>query len=729
VGYLDATDENLNGTEVCRIILPNTSTNRTLIASDVDASLQWDDGLGGMTDIFIGTCTGAKHTKGELICNVIPTVYYTMFYKDITAVYNGVTCSTILAAVASAAGVNYSWTAGSDPTVSVRFARAACLDAAKFLADIAGADVWGVKSTNTIHVGTRGSAKGALAILPEEESTRIKDRQMTPTKVYVRGVDANGSYIEGSYGPGTKIRTFTERKAADVATLNLLAQRYYNELNTDDGPSAINASQEDTQWIIVGDTVPLSDAELGLSGSYKITRLQRRLDLTIVAITSKVKTVEDRIIDLKKYEEMGIYPISIGQIPKSLQTWNSNLVFTAVDWDTATWGAGTITFADATTLAINAGSTGDLGSAGTYYVYFTIGSATLTVTSDYAAAKIGLIAKLTVSSDTSQKIGIETFGAKGTKIIKDHIAEDSIFAAAMRPGIQPYESTVEFYKNRTDHAGSNHADIHWHAGTIVFADGSSQAIDAGQKTGMVDLDTWYLYFSLGSTTLQATDNYANVTGNTVGLLCKAYVSVDPDQDVSFHAIAGKRSNWISDFVGAKAINTIHIDTDSIYGKDIATQALVGIAGGNAGIRIIGDLADIITTPTLIGDAIGGNFTAGIWGFKSGPLARTFFFDPATGKISVYGAGNFRLVKDDGTLIGTLDMTVEGGRDAIKILTVGGTKDIILESGGYVLKLRGDGDIDILGNAVLDVSGARLLLPLISGDPPSPRNGDIWIDVS
>lgn len=96
-------------------------------------------------------------------------------------------------------------------------------------------------------------------------------------------------------------------------------------------------------------------------------------------------------------------------------------------------------------------------------------------------------------------------------------------------------------------------------------------------------------------------------------------------------------------------------------------------------------------------------------------------------VTVHGQGKFILKKAGGTPVGTIDMVEEGGRDAIKILTVGGTKDIRLESGGYLLKLRGDGDIDVLGSATLDLGDAdtHLILPLKADDPASPRDGEIW----
>ena len=122
----------------------------------------------------------------------------------------------------------------------------------------------------------------------------------------------------------------------------------------------------------------------------------------------------------------------------------------------------------------------------------------------------------------------------------------------------------------------------------------------------------------------------------------------------------------------------------------------------------------------------------VYAFKAGP-ERTFHLNSTTGEITVYGEGSFILTKSDGTIVGSIDMTVDHGRDAIKILTVGATKDIMLESGGHVTKLRGDGDFDILGATVVDVGtdNSRMILPQFNGADPddgggAPRAGEIWI---
>ena len=273
---------------------------------------------------------------------------------------------------------------------------------------------------------------------------------------------------------------------------------------------------------------------------------------------------------------------------------------------------------------------------------------------------------------------------------------------------------------------------------IEFSDGTTTTVDKGTEAALADgtyVYYWDENFKAGGTYQLQRDTYANydnAVGTGKGLMAIVVIDEAAKESPSFFLFNSYAATIGTGLLSAWTVKTIHLTSESIHGKDIATQASVGEAAGNAGIRIIGDAADIVGT--AIGDGIGGNFAAGIYGFKAGP-ARTFYLDPATGKIIVYGEGSFDLRKSDGTAVGTVDMMVEGGRDVIKILTVGATKDIILESGGYSMKLRGDGDIDILGAAVVDVGTAssRMVLPQFNGADPddgggAPRAGEVWVRV-
>jgi len=439
-GWLSESDENLNGTEICKIFLPNTSGNRTIVNSDCPATLRWT--TGGSTLLFSGTCTGANHAADVLETSIIPSVYYKMAFKGITENYVATAASTILTAIGLAAGVVVSWTAPTDPVISVRFARASCFDAGKFLADIANTDYYYVEATNTFVVGLRGSYKGALTIIQDIETSRMKNRVGKVNIVYVRGQNAAGAYLEGFYndGLGTKIRSFTEKKAADVTTLNLLALKYYNEMNVEDGPSQLEVSLNDSGVISLGDTVALTVPALGLTGTTeRITRIVRRLDQVFISINAPNKTLEDRVIDLTKYEEFGIYITSA--IPKGSQGWNSDIVFSVdvidpvytVNVNGATPPAdGNINFADGDTLVIDLTPQQTITvSVGTSYVYWLWPVATLTYSqlySDCVGNVKGLLAKITC--DGVNSLTIETFQGKGTTLGEGQLYGTTLAAPA-----------------------------------------------------------------------------------------------------------------------------------------------------------------------------------------------------------------------------------------------------------------------------------------------------------
>jgi len=585
-----------------------------------------------------------------------------------------------------------------------------------------------------------------------------EDRGKQKNHCVVIGTDSSGNtivgeaYVDATTGvvmKGTPPGGFTyrsmrkvEKGATDTATLNTKAASYLDSTSKSTVVKRVYAAIDDVYCIETGDYVVAQDTELGLADVYRVVKRRVSLGWVELHLDNTQKRTEDHIVDFSQYEDYGIY-VAIEEIPEGMQNWTSDIVFSAVDYNTASWAAGTITFADGDTLAINAGNTGNL-AAGWWWVYFTAGSATLQVTqteSDAVSPTTGILAKLYVGTDTSQDIMIETFGnAQGTVVSRYGVGVSAVYAAAMQPGIQPYTVDIDFVPM----GGNEHNRCSWDAGTIYFADGSSQAINAGNVAAIPDGATRYLYFTEGSTTLTLTADYNRVVLNSNrGLVCKLFVSTDTDQQIAINPYKGKMENVVVDQLGAKAVNTVILDSSEIYGKDIATQQNVGVVGGNAGIRIIGDDADVVGT--AIGDSIGGNFTAGIWGFKAGP-ARTFYLDPTTGQIIVYGDSLFTIKKSDGTTAGYLDGTVNdlglgaGNQDTI-LLRAATTQLVGLQSHGRWFFLDGANSRIVVDDAwdkiipQVDKSvglgdGTRnflIRLPLYNGaDPAAPVEGEIWV---
>ena len=757
-------EQEMGAIDRCYIQVPNESG---YLADVVAANKTVDVTYGGAT-IWNGVCRGGQIDDKSIIALAYSGPLDTCSSKLFTAPYTGATAiETIFAAIAAAAGVTVHYlgpTTTHYPIVS--FDKTTCFNAIRFLAESIEYDFYVLAASPThIHIGIRGTDYSADTLVPINTSTRTVDKSRRVDTVYVRGIIGNvvtyGTATDGS-GIG-QTAVYNDNYAKDVAALNAKAAKLLAESQSDTFTTTIDLPINIGQKYNPGDTVTINSAKLGYASvACKIFKVIKTLGIVTLEVDSLSPNASRVLAHLTNLSELGIsFPT-----PLAMQNWSSDIVISAIDYNTANWAAGTIKFADDSTQAINAGTTGNL-AAGVHFLYFTIGSATMAVTAAYGTAvssTTAIFATLYVSTDITQMIGINApFSLTKPVVNADLIAVDAVYAASMQPGVQPFESDIEFFKDNTAHGGVAHNAIHWHAGTITFADTSTLAIIAGQKTGMADGSTWYIYFTVGSNALSATTTYSVTTGNTVGLLCKAYVSSAVEvQDVAFHTIGAKFQNFNADFIGAKSINTLHLTADSIYGKDIATAASVGVTGGEAGIRIIGDAALVVGN--AIGDAIGGNFTAGIWGFLHNPalvphLRRTFYLDPTTGNINVYGDGSFALYTDANVLVGYINMYDGGAFDVMELeaidrLYAHGNSVMIADdaAGGYISlpgtgNITTSGEITSIGNiipngtnsydlgsstykwrylyAINVLAATRLNLPQKTSDG-SPSTGDIWL---
>jgi hypothetical protein len=456
---------------------------------------------------------------------------------------------------------------------------------------------------------------------------------------------------------------------------------------------------------------------------------------------------------------------AIAGVTKGMQTFNSDIAFSAVDWNTANWTSGTIKFADGDTLTITSGTTGNLAGDGTYYVYWTWNAVTpdhtLRVTSTYSTAvgaNVNFIAKLTVATSIYQNIGIETHGASGTTINSVLLGYDSVLAASMTPGVQPFNSNLRFIPDETNLTSSpptTHNRVHWDNGywnnTTKKSDGNiqfgdrSQAIKASRSDVLGTNVYTYAYFDLGGadpTTLLFTENYLNVVGNEAGLVAKLFVSSKTDQEIYIMPVGAKGENIIVDFLGAKSVDTVALTAESIYGKDFGTDQYVGVAGGKPGIRIIGSKSSILREGTVIGDTIGGVFRQGIWGFNKA-VERSFYLDAASGTISIYSSGSFNMYdRTNNTPIGKFGPYVRVAGESKSLMLWSANNPIGWESNGRSMIMNPDGDITIKGVARLNLSKMQvdneghdtipyveLLLPIWNGKPlvTQVSNGSLWIN--
>jgi len=302
--------QELNGHEECLFILPNTSSNRTFVSSDKKIRI-----LYGSEAVFEGLLVGAEYNEDLLVCFAYPEAYVKMDSKIIPSSsshqveYVGETISNVLQAICDEAGVQK----GECPsgTVSVRFVRSNCLKAAQFLADAVNKDFWAdwdASLNPRFNIGTRQEHTN-ISVEPLEWPKRTVDRSQKITKVIIRSVDKDGNYIEGSAGTGDNIAVFTEKGAMDIDTLNTLAQKKLDELNTESSGVTLPLKVIQGYNLYPGDTVKLNKPELGWEGevTYRVLAITKTIDKVKIEVEKKVKTVDQELNWFKKYEEYGIY--------------------------------------------------------------------------------------------------------------------------------------------------------------------------------------------------------------------------------------------------------------------------------------------------------------------------------------------------------------------------------------------------------------------------------------
>lgn len=133
------------------------------------------------------------------------------------------------------------------------------------------------------------------------------------------------------------------------------------------------------------------------------------------------------------------HSISPEALRQTIQSYTSDIVWTSTGITNATWGAGTIAFADGSTLAIDAGSKSDLSA--THLAYFIEGNSTIQWTTDWTipmGASKGLLAMVIVGVDPDTKSYIKVVNGRqdvlnyailyANMIIGEYIAGSTITA-------------------------------------------------------------------------------------------------------------------------------------------------------------------------------------------------------------------------------------------------------------------------------------------------------------
>jgi hypothetical protein len=765
--------EKLNGEEEARFRLPNTSANRALLVAD-----HWCQIMFSNTIIFTGMIKGYVQTQQWLdviVYNIVFEKAKRTLYGDPDAVpvegdfSTGDWSDTVIMEDIVVTVLSYLRGAGAAHTdIEVKFDYTTCYHAMRYIAQATGQDIWTGAVNNrgttptTVFLGTRGTDKsGAISITPAVTSTtskKVNNRALTRDKVFVLGYDADGNRIVPvSAGAGSNEIAYRKRGIYDATALTALATEFRTNLNTESQGTKLTVPITEGYLIYPGDTIELTaNAELGITlGDYRVLSTKKMNTTADITIDKTTVEQDDLFASLRSLEDIGIYAGgTLDQLPLSAQKFNTNCTFSALDYRDAGWAEFTIEFDngfnDTVLIGTLAGINGGVLGADTYYVYYTKNDNTLNIVNDagYTSVLGGanvVLAKITVGAETDQFVAIEAYGTAGSNISYDLLGGNAIKGDIQSIELRKWTSDLSFI---WDEATPDYQKIQWGQdgnegpiggggvdGSIKFADGNTRLVECDEldphPTG-----TYYYYWDITQVNgdddfeLQKNTDHALAIGEGKGLIAIVEVSTTSPPTLlpvdSYTPVIG------TGIISAYAIESTKITTKSIYGKDIATDEDVGIVGGAAGVRIVGVGSDIVGT--AIGDAVGGNFTAGIYGFTAGPI-RTFNIASGDGIFRTYGVGSFAIndaIASGGAQIGTLNGTTFGGRPTIRLLAdAGGAKDVVLEAGGHYIWVRGDGridmvvngDIDIGAQAVLDVQGARLLLP--NGAPGAPRNFEVW----
>jgi len=318
---LDKIPEELNGHMEAVLKIPNTSANRTICVSDTKIRITY-----GVENVFIGLLYAPEYSQRIITGFVYNECIETMKEKTITKSYNAIAASTILSDICTAAGV----VTGSCPTtqISVRFFETECFEAAKFVAECCRKDWWpDYSGTNPeFNIGDRGSSLGSITYV--SISRNKIDRAKQRNHIVVRGTDNDGVLIKGEAylsggsiveGPppepyDKKTKTFTEKKATDVVTLNKIAANYLTEWKKENAGAKVVVDISNGYLAYPGDTITLNKPLLNLVGDFRIHKTTKKIAFVDLEIERPEETEEKLFMETRQYGDLGIYPISSEQM-------------------------------------------------------------------------------------------------------------------------------------------------------------------------------------------------------------------------------------------------------------------------------------------------------------------------------------------------------------------------------------------------------------------------------
>jgi len=236
---------------------------------------------------------------------------WTLFSKNgsYRVQYDNIAADTIASDILS--GTGYSLAECSTITLSIRFEYAQRWKALQKLADILGKDLW--LASDGVHIGDKGSAKTLTYYKMIRKTENSED---IINKVHLLGTGdginqytatAEDSTSQSNYG--LRERAYMLRDIENENTLSLKAQQIITD--NKDPVEYIEIEAPFTSDILsldVGDTITINDSELGLSGDYRVKRLEISPTTIRAELVNTIALLSDK---LKEYynglESLGVY--------------------------------------------------------------------------------------------------------------------------------------------------------------------------------------------------------------------------------------------------------------------------------------------------------------------------------------------------------------------------------------------------------------------------------------
>ncbi len=182
---LENTTEELDGDEQFTFKLRNNPANRELVCGAISPSirLKYDNSL--ILDGILGT---PELTAKTITCVVYNDEYEQLKKREFNGSYSNPSASTLLNAIATAAGLTVGTCPSTTITGAITFLSSTCFNAMRFVAFILGKHYW--SNNGTINIGIRGNTALALQI-NEGEGAALTDKSGNENHLTIDGATWN----------------------------------------------------------------------------------------------------------------------------------------------------------------------------------------------------------------------------------------------------------------------------------------------------------------------------------------------------------------------------------------------------------------------------------------------------------------------------------------------------------------------------------------------------------